>query len=153
MSDICSHFAKAGHCINGEDIARNGYVVDSVRLGEHDLRNNDQDCQEVRTIITQISKKRISSHFLFFSSRIAYKNDCADPVQDIPVSETIVHESYAPTSKSQANDIALIRLQRAAPYSDFIRPVCLPIRDFRDRNFDEMPLLVAGFGRTVNGTI
>lgn len=45
MFDICFHFV-AGHCINGEDIVRSGYLVDSVRLGEHDLRL-DPDCQEV----------------------------------------------------------------------------------------------------------
>lgn len=71
---------------------------------------------------------------------------------DIPVDEAIVHESYVPTSNSQANDIALLRLQRAAPYTDYIRPICLPIRDVQNQNFDGIALLVSGFGRTAHGT-
>lgn len=73
---------------------------------------------------------------------------------DIPVAETIVHENYAPTSSSQANDIALIRLQRATPFTDFIRPICLPVAEgWRNKSYDGSELEVVGFGRTINGTI
>lgn len=80
------------------------------------------------------------------------QNECADPVVDIPIAETIVHENYVPNANSQAHDIALIRLQRAAPNTEFCRPICLPFGDgLRNKNFDGAPLTVAGFGRTLNG--
>lgn len=70
---------------------------------------------------------------------------------NIPVAETIVHENYVSTSSSQANDIALVRLQLAAPYTDFIRPICLPVQDCQGKNYDGSTLTVIGFGKTENG--
>lgn len=71
---------------------------------------------------------------------------------DIPIAETIVHEHFVPTSSSLANDIALIRLQHAAPYTEFIRPICLPVTDdSRNKNYDGWPMMVVGFGKTIIG--
>lgn len=111
----------AAHCISGTSLTKAGYAADSVRLGEHDL-SSTQDCEE---------------------------GECADPVQNIDVAQTIVHEQYEANADSQGNDIALIRLARAAPYTDFIRPICLPVASqLRNKNFDGAPLVVAGFGKT-----
>lgn len=73
-------------------------------------------------------------------------------MEDIPVAELIVHENYVPTSSSQENDIALIRLQNPAPYTDFIRPICLPVQELQNKHYDGIKMTVAGFGRTENGT-
>ncbi|CAD0205744.1 unnamed protein product [Chrysodeixis includens] len=47
---------------------------------------------------------------------------CADPVVRIDVAETVVHPDY----DGKDHDIAVLRLAEDAPYTDFIRPVCLP---------------------------
>lgn len=80
------------------------------------------------------------------------KNECADPVQDIPIAETIVHENYT-TSRIPENDIALIRLQRPVAYTEFIRPICLPIKELRNKVYDGIGLTTAGFGKTAIGMI
>lgn len=73
---------------------------------------------------------------------------------DIPVARIIYHQKYGREGLF-SNDIALIRLAQSAPYTDYIRPICLPVAQYlRDQIFDGIPLLVAGFGRTgkhVNG--
>lgn len=80
------------------------------------------------------------------------KGVCADPVQDIPVAEIIVHENYSPASSEHADDIALIRLQRPAPYTNYIRPICLPVDEIlRNEFYDGTRVEVTGFGRTETG--
>lgn len=95
-----------------------------VLIGEWDT-STDQDCEE---------------------------DYCSEPVQDIPVVQRISHENYIPNSKTQDNDIALLRLERSAVFSDFVKPICLPLEPhLRNRNFDTVPLEVAGWGKTETG--
>lgn len=72
---------------------------------------------------------------------------------DISVQETIVHESYKPESHLQNDDIALIRLTQPVRFTDWIRPICLPFAShLKNKQFDSSPLVVAGFGKTENGS-
>lgn len=43
--------------------------------------------------------------------------DCADPVLDVPVEQLITHEDYNANSKTQENDIALIRLSQSVTFT------------------------------------
>lgn len=47
-------FGSAAHCIKGGTVTRQRFVLDSVRLGENDLRSNN-DCQEVRESVYSIA--------------------------------------------------------------------------------------------------
>lgn len=80
------------------------------------------------------------------------KNECADPVLDVPVAEIIVHENYVQNSKLQTDDIALIRLAQSVTFTDWISPICLPFSEhLRNKSLDNAPLIVTGFGKTENG--
>lgn len=77
---------------------------------------------------------------------------CSDPVQDVPVVQRIPHPDYLPNSKQQENDIALLRLGRSVQFTDWVKPICLPLApQLRNRNFDSSPLEVAGWGKTETG--
>lgn len=78
-------------------------------------------------------------------------NQCADPVEDVPAADVIIHEDYS--SSSQKYDIALIRLVYAVPYTDFIRPICMPVGKLQNRNYDGQPMIATGFGKTDNNGI
>lgn len=96
----------------------------SVRLGEWDT-STDIDCEE---------------------------DECAAAPIDVPVEERISHENYNPNSKTQENDIALLRLSRKVPYTDWVKPICLPTSDrLRNLNYDGIKMDVAGWGKTENG--
>lgn len=91
-----------------------------VRLGEWD-QSNDQDCDD---------------------------SYCSLPVVDVPVVDRIPHESYVPTSRAQENDIALLRLGQSVQFTDFVKPICLPVaQSTRNLNYDNYPFVVAGWGK------
>ncbi|KAL0860353.1 hypothetical protein ABMA27_009753 [Loxostege sticticalis] len=58
------------------------------------------------------------------------RNGCHETEEDeqtIGIEEIIVHKSFDPSSNDGRNDIALIRLNRMATFSDFVQPICLPM--------------------------
>lgn len=48
-----------------------------------------------------------------------FQGECADPVLDVTVAETIVHESYVSYSRVQNDDIALIRLHQSVRFTEY----------------------------------
>lgn len=115
----------ASHCVNGKALVKLGYRLVSVRLGEWDT-SMDIDCND--------------------------EEICSPKPQDIPVAEQITHENYLPSSQAQQNDIALLRLEHSATFTDFIKPICLPFgSDLKNKNFEGEAMSVAGWGKTENG--
>ncbi|KFB52508.1 AGAP009214-PA-like protein [Anopheles sinensis] len=74
-------------------------VFEFVRLGEFEL-NRTIDC-DLRN------------------------EECAPAPQDIPVERDIMHEGYS--ARRKQNDIALLRLARAATLNENVKPICLPV--------------------------
>lgn len=77
---------------------------------------------------------------------------CSEPVQDIPIGQSTPHPSYSPNSRSQNDDIALLRLSIPATYNNFVKPICLPVSaSKRNAEISNLEMQVAGWGRTENG--
>ncbi|EDW15515.2 uncharacterized protein Dmoj_GI24876 [Drosophila mojavensis] len=119
------YVVTASHCVNGKSLPTD-WRLTGARLGEWDTETNP-DCEvDVRGM-----------------------KDCAPPHLDVPVERTIPHPSYDPNSRNQLNDIALLRLARQIEYTDFVRPICLPLdTNLRSATFDGISMDVAGWGKT-----
>lgn len=111
----------AAHCVIGK-VLQYGTPTD-VRLAEYDTSNEGPDC----TIVEGGGM------------------DCTDGILRISIEKTIPHPQYNPASVDKRNDIALIRLSSMAPYTDFIRPLCLPSQDVTLRR-DVNTLIAGGYG-------
>ncbi|XP_058795516.1 CLIP domain-containing serine protease HP8-like [Phymastichus coffea] len=109
----------AAHCLKGKDLPRT-WKLEWVRLGEYNTAT-ERDC------VPDGDEGQ----------------KCSDPPVTIRIEEQIVHEDYAPYSAHQRYDIALLRLSRDMPYTDYIRPICLP-----DNSNVASKLTAAGWGRT-----
>lgn len=78
--------------------------------------------------------------------------DCSDDVVDVDVEELIPHEAYNSNSKTQENDLALLRLAQPVTFTDWIKPICLPTNpNLQTMSYDGVNLEVAGWGKTENG--
>ncbi|XP_049960411.1 CLIP domain-containing serine protease HP8-like [Schistocerca serialis cubense] len=74
---------------------------------------------------------------------------CVPPAQDFGIEQSIPHPEYTP---KLSNDIALLRLDRDAPYSPFITPICLPVApEMKQATFVGKNLVVSGWGDTRDG--
>lgn len=92
-----------------------------MRLGEWDT-NQDPDCED---------------------------GVCAHSVLNIGIENVIAHSNYKPNSKNQEYDIALIRLNRNIIYTNWIKPICLPVESrLRNMNYDGTAVQVLGWGFT-----
>ncbi|KAF2887233.1 hypothetical protein ILUMI_18941, partial [Ignelater luminosus] len=95
------------------------YVLIEVRLGEFHAAN-DTDCVLENGI-----------------------QECSDPVIDYTVNKTIIHPDF--NVEMRENNIALIRLNGEVQYSDYIRPICLPLPDTKFPNIGDT-MTMSGWG-------
>ncbi|XP_013135612.1 PREDICTED: serine protease easter-like isoform X2 [Papilio polytes] len=110
----------AAHCLRGSELPPT-WLLTQVRLGEWNITSS-RDCVE---------------------------DDCSPSVQDIKVVDRIPHEKYDPNDVHQRNDIALLKLSRDVVFTDFVKPICLPLTNAqRTSSFDGYEMEVAGWGKT-----
>ncbi|XP_050345955.1 CLIP domain-containing serine protease HP8-like [Nymphalis io] len=108
----------AGHCLNEDG----GTIVDiELTLAEYDKSQFPRDCK----------------------SGLGERN-CIDNIL-MHAKNVILHPQY--DDESLQNDIALIELDGYAPYTRYIRPICIPPINVDDPEFSNLPLAVAGWGR------
>ncbi|KAK4881499.1 hypothetical protein RN001_004818 [Aquatica leii] len=112
----------AAHCV----IVNNyfNFQLDSVRLGEWRI-STEMDCDNLAN------------------------NECTDPVVDLKIERNIPHNQY--NGRSGKHDIALIRLERAVRFTDYIKPICIPAADQPDPPLGQK-LIIAGWGQTEHGS-
>ncbi|XP_026753466.2 vitamin K-dependent protein C-like [Galleria mellonella] len=109
----------AGHCVVDEG----AIVIDvEVYLSEFDKRTFPKDCKIV----------------------FGKGQKCVENIV-MHAEDVISHPNY--DENRLYNDIALIRLRGNAPYTDYIRPICLPPINIDDPDFFNLRLSVAGWGR------
>ncbi|XP_030553946.1 serine protease easter [Drosophila novamexicana] len=116
----------AAHCVAGPAISNRGWRVRAVRLGEWDTMTNP-DCQVTHS---------------------PEKTNCAPPYQDLSAEEIIVHTNYNKDVTSQTNDIAMIRLGDRVQFSEYVQPICLPNKQLRADELEELVVDVAGWQAT-----
>ncbi|XP_050091044.1 CLIP domain-containing serine protease B9-like [Anopheles aquasalis] len=125
----------AAHCVIGWVERLVGKLVE-VRLGEQNT-DTEKDCEQDE-----------DGQICADCEQDEDGQICADPPIDVGIEKVLVHPLY--NEWSNANDIALVRLNKTIVFTDFVQPICLPTLDFRPSNTSET-LSVAGFGRTLKG--
>ncbi|CAB3225796.1 unnamed protein product [Arctia plantaginis] len=103
------------------DAKRKSGIPVNIRLGDYKVSNEGADCTAVE----------------------GGREECSDGAITIPIETTIPHPNY--NSKDRSNDIALIRMIQNAPFTDFIRPICLPSSDITQKT-DDFTLTTVGWG-------
>uniref|UniRef100_U5EI42 CLIP domain-containing serine protease n=1 Tax=Corethrella appendiculata TaxID=1370023 RepID=U5EI42_9DIPT len=97
-----------------------------VRLGEWDTKS-DIDCED--------------------------DGDCAPAALDIDIAKITIHEDYHQENGADYNDLALLRLRTPIEYSPFVKPICLPFKNFvKEQQIEGTTATVAGWGQTENST-
>ncbi|KAL3286007.1 hypothetical protein HHI36_000521 [Cryptolaemus montrouzieri] len=118
------YILTAAHCVPKHGSSK----IKAVRLGEYN-KDSDDDC--IRT---------------------KFETVCLpSPPKDVGVEKVIIHEKFNPIERKY--DIALLRLKEDIVYTDYIRPICLPVTaEEKRKTYYGQNLTVAGWGKTENGT-
>lgn len=72
---------------------------------------------------------------------------CAPAHQDIDINKIIIHTQY--NEASLENDVALLRMSVGVEYTEFIRPICLPLDVSQyGKRYEKQLAHITGWGRT-----
>lgn len=110
----------AAHCLKSDNAKLRGDLI-SVVLGEHNIE-------------TEIDCDKGEVH-------------CADPIKNIRVKESIVHNKYNESSQSFQYDIALIELKKSVHFTDYVQPLCIAKEWHSEKRY-----FISGWGLTEDET-
>lgn len=117
-------FFEKGHCVKGETLEK-AVTLKYARLGEYDI-TTEKDC--INSINGLI--------------------DCAPSPVDYLISKIIPHPQYDPKNPSKHHDLALLRLKDSVVFNDFVKPICLPTKEFNKGFIPGHIHTVCGWGKT-----
>ncbi|XP_058170475.1 CLIP domain-containing serine protease HP8-like [Anopheles ziemanni] len=77
--------------------------------------------------------------------------ECLDNTscQERKADKITIHEEYDVDLKQ--NDIALIRVDHALTFTDYVAPICLPVNHTYDESLPASSVISFGWGETING--
>uniref|UniRef100_A0AAG5CRU8 CLIP domain-containing serine protease n=1 Tax=Anopheles atroparvus TaxID=41427 RepID=A0AAG5CRU8_ANOAO len=119
------YMLTAARCIMG---IKKTWTVESVRVGDWDLKGADKDCEEFNG-----------------------GTECIEPAQDIAIEKITIHTNYSGTqSPAVKNDIALVRLAQKVPESILAGSICLPLDPSVRQQVDleQGQFVESGWGKT-----
>ncbi|XP_053687767.1 CLIP domain-containing serine protease B8-like [Sabethes cyaneus] len=74
--------------------------------------------------------------------------DCAEEKLDYKPRAVLIHPGFTLDSPSYDHDVGLIQIEPVPPYSDFLRPICLPELEVDNGAHPGGVFSVAGWGKT-----
>ncbi|XP_046967009.1 plasminogen-like [Vanessa cardui] len=89
-------------------------------------------------------------HYRDLSAHIGMHDRLGSSHSVIHLSKGVKHPSFTSNAVRDINDIAVLTLEKKLKFSDKVRPICLPSEDM---TFGELPLTVAGWGKTRQGAL
>ncbi|XP_047532122.1 transmembrane protease serine 9-like [Vanessa atalanta] len=89
-------------------------------------------------------------HYRDLSAHIGMHDRLGSSHSVMHLSKGVKHPSFTSNAVRDINDIAVLTLEKKLKFSDKVRPICLPSEDMI---FGDLPLTVAGWGKTRQGAL
>lgn len=116
-----------------------GTIISSryVLTAAHCLYNTFKDISQLEVFLAEYDTDTYPEDCIMSNG----KKECIYNIVK-KVEHVIIHKDYNDTYLQ--NDVALLRLSSDIPYTDFIRPICLPTKDVEDLKGEN--IIIAGWG-------
>ena len=76
-------------------------------------------------------------------------NHNAEKTVKLKSTDFYIHPDYS--AEKIMNDVGLVKLPENVPYSENIRPICLPLKRSQNEDIDGRFMVAAGWGKTSDG--
>ncbi|KAL9898253.1 serine protease ea-like [Glossina fuscipes fuscipes] len=120
-----SYVITVSHCVSGR-LSLLKWHLTGVRFGQWNSEENS-DCKNGKNA----------------------NNSCASSHINVAIEYAVPHSLYSLKAKNQLHDIALIRLAEVVHFTDFVKPICLPLNK-EERIIDFKSLIMEEAGWNLN---